>query len=223
MTKGALRQRYIPLDPEWHDSDLFRALATDFGLGGPTVWLVLHAEWREPEAEIIERDGQPGLYRRCRFSYLWDKLPGIGNKKLAKVMLWLQDRGQWVLDEDTQEDLKMMATVGVASLHRGQIGKKHVSFSSPRSSKMLQTCVKNAYEFPQSTHLVGAWSSKWLAFREACFAYRRGEEKRGLELGSTEPNQDESRPRFKYVRNSETGEYDRVPLAEKKLREDLDA
>lgn len=195
MTKGALRQRYIPLDPEWHDSDLFRALATDFGLGGPTVWLVLHAEWREPEAEIIDRDGQRGLYRRCRFSYIWDKLPGIGNKKLAKIMHWLHDRGQWVLDPDSLQDINRLSAVGQQSMHRTDT---------------------------QTRHLVGAWSAKWLMFREACFAYRRGEEKRGEEGSSTESNQDEEKLKDKYVWNKERDEYDRIPVAEANLREDLD-
>lgn len=202
MTKGALKQRWFPHDPEWHDSDLFRALATDFGLGGPTVWMVLKSEWIEPEAEIIERtvNGQPtrGLYRKCRFSYLWDKFPvgsGLGSKTLAEIMVWLHNREQWTLDQDSVDLMSQLCQPNVTSMRRGATSGRH---------------------------LVGAFSSKWLEFREACFAYRRGEESRGSEPGSTEPNQDQIQPSFKYVLNSETGEYDRVSAAEKELRGDLD-
>jgi len=203
MTKGALKQRWIPHDPEWHDSDLFAALVTDFGLGAPTVWMVLKSEWIEPEAEIQERtvDDQPtrGLYRRCRFSYIWAKLPGIGNKKLSKIMLWLHERDQWTLDPESVQDLSSRCTVGVQSMHRRDT---------------------------QTRHLVGAWSAKWLTFREACLDYRPVlKESKGEDIkdGFFEPNQNEEKPSFKYVLNEKTGEYDRVSLAEKELREDIDA
>jgi len=200
MTKGALKQRWIPHDPEWHDSDLFRALAADFGLGGPTVWMILKSEWIEPEAEITTRtvDDKPtrGLYRQCRFSYLWAKLPGIGNKKLGKIMRWLHDREQWVLDPDSLQSINRLSAVGQQSMHRTDT---------------------------QTRHLVGAWSSKWLEFREACLDYRpilkesKGEEIRD---GSFEPNQNSTQPDFKYVPDENSpGDFKRIPVNEKEKSE----
>lgn len=200
MTKGALKQRYIMVAEDWHRSNLYYTLSEEFGMTGPGVWYVLYAEWREPEAAIVTRtvNGQPiqGFYRRCRFSYLWDMLPkGVGNKKLARIMLWLHEREQWVLDPDSLQSINSLSTVGQQSAHRTDT---------------------------QTRHLVGAWSDKWLAFREGFFPIR--EEKKREDIGghSNPSNQDQTQPDFDYVRNPETGEWDHVSLAEKELRESID-
>ena len=193
MTKGQLSYTWVPIERYLYKSDLWRDLVTDFGSAGPVAWLVLQGEWREPEAEIIERNGRRGLYRRCRFSYLWGFMPPqVGSKTLAKILLWLDDRKHWTLEAEDRQFLVRLVSDECQSMHRGR------------------------------THCrqeVGAFWPKLLKFREGCFGYI---DKRDIGAGSIEPNQDESKPSFKYVLNSETGEYDRIPIAEKDLREDID-
>lgn len=197
MTKGALRYRFIPIDPEWHKSDLFYDLAKDFGSAGPLTWLIINLEWREPEAEITERDGQRGLYRRVRLHYLLNLIPmDVGPKKVAAIILWLEDRKHLTIEDEDRTNLGRL---------RDEPGTTH----------------RRAKHGPGT--MVGLFCVKSLKYREGVFGYSKGEERRVLEPGSIEPNQDESKPSFEYVLNKQTGEYDRVSLAEKDLREDIDA
>lgn len=192
MTKGALKQRFVPIAENWQDSDLFYSLGHEFGCAGIVVWLVLNLEWREPGAEVIERNGTRGLYRRCRFSHIWRKLPKhVGNKKLAQVMLWLHDRQHWILDAETLQDLNRIHAEATQNLHRTDT---------------------------QSQHSVGAYWPKLLAFREAVLT--KGKESKGNGKGDSPPNQKEESP-FVHVKVKGKDEYVRMLRTEAEFREKL--
>lgn len=202
MTKGALRYRFIPIDPEWHKSDLFHSLFEDFSFAGPLTWMIFNLEWREPHAEIQERtvNGKTvrGLYRHCRFSYIWDMLPkGIGAKTLTKVMMWMHNRTDedglrhWYLDPETCQLIDRWLTDGCQPTHRSRTSGRQ---------------------------MIGAWWPKLLKYREGVFGYIKESKGEDIKTGSTEPNQDQTESSFGYVLNPKTGEYDRVSLAEKELR-----
>jgi len=195
MTKGALKQRYIPLSEDWHNSNLFRSLLEDHGPAGPLIWIVLNLEWREPEADILTQDinGAPvrGLHRRCRFSHIWAKLPGIGSKKLASVIIWLHEQNHWQLSPVCVANMSELCARSAHSLHRRDT---------------------------QSRHIVEAWWPKLLQFRERVLQYAPiGKERKGKDIrnGSDEPpnqNQAQPDPQFRYQFDEKSQAMVKVPI-----------
>lgn len=226
-----LTPQWCPWHMSFKRTDLGQVLSGKFKQKGLWAYVALSSAWQQPEAETTERNKVEGYYRRPSFNFIAKEF-GLGPKETAKVLLFLDGYGEFEIDKEDKEFLKEVkdtnSEIGARLSHKKLPENVETELQRQSHNDQESPPIGSASEqnVPKSFRRVGIFWPKLLQFREECFPHRERERKKEKERSFQTQSEEEyhpTQPGFTYVLNEESGEYDRVPVAESKLRESLDA